>query len=303
MKKGGRFRLTLLQLKYFETLSRILHYTRAAQELNISQPSLSYAMNELELELGAKLFRRESRKVELTLYGERFLPYVRQALATIEEGTETVRRLNRVEPKTVRLGYVHSAASSLVPTIIKDLYEQSEDEHLAFSFTEARSQEILEQLKNGDIDLGICMLQEKWTESVPILYQRIYLAVAADHPLAGREAVSLEDFIHEPQIVLDRQSSLRMRLDEEFARREAVPRIAFEVRECNTALQYAALGLGVTVVPYVPALDDERLAAVPIFENGHELGRNVYLSRLRGKTLPLAAERVADFIETHYCLR
>lgn len=295
--------MTLLQLKYFVTLSRVLHYTRAAQELNISQPSLSYAMNELELELGAKLFRRENRKVELTVYGERFLPFVKQALATIEEGSETVRRLSSVEPETVRLGYVPSLASSLVPTIINDLYGQSGGEQITFRFTEDGSHEVLQELKSGALDLCISMVREEWTDSVPILYQRMYLAVAAGHPLASREAVSVEDFIREPQILLDRQSSLRAMLDEEFARCDAVPRIAFEVRECNTALQYAALGLGVTVVPYVPALDDERLSAVPIFQNGHELGRTVYLSKLRGRPLSLAAEKVADFIEAHYRLR
>lgn len=295
--------MTLLQLKYFETLARILHYTKASQELNISQPSLSYAMNELELELGAKLFHRENRRVELTVYGERFLPYVRQALSTIAEGTRTVRRLSNGEPETVRLGYVHSVATSLVPAIINDLYLQNEENRLSFTFSEGGSRQVYEALKNGEVDLAICPSRDEGMESIPILRQSIYLAVAADHPLAGRQEVALDEIIREPQIMLDKNSNLRGTLDKLFAKRDVVPRIAFEVRECNTALQYVALHFGVSVLPYVPAMDDERISVVPLFEDGAEMTRNVYLSWLRGRQLPGAAEKVVDFIEARYKIR
>ena len=64
--------MTLLQLQYFRTLARVLHYTRAAEELHIAQPSLSYSISELEKELDVKLFDKEGRKVLLTVYGPTF---------------------------------------------------------------------------------------------------------------------------------------------------------------------------------------------------------------------------------------
>ena len=79
--------MTLAQLQYFQALAHILHYTRTAEELHIAQPSLSYSINELEKELGVKLFNKEDRKITLTMYGEQFLPYVESALATINDGT------------------------------------------------------------------------------------------------------------------------------------------------------------------------------------------------------------------------
>ena len=66
--------MTLLQLEYFRTLARNLHYTKTAEELHISQPSLSYAISGLEEELGVKLFEKKNRKTSLTTYGEQFLP-------------------------------------------------------------------------------------------------------------------------------------------------------------------------------------------------------------------------------------
>ena len=66
--------MTLTQLQYFQTLAHVLHYTKAAEALNIAQPSLSYSIRELERELGVKLFAKEDRRISLTMYGEQLLP-------------------------------------------------------------------------------------------------------------------------------------------------------------------------------------------------------------------------------------
>ena len=82
--------MTLLQLHYFQTLSQTLHYTRAAELLHISQPSLSYAISELEKELGVKLFEKKKKQIDLTVYGQQFLPYVERALDLLKEGADVV---------------------------------------------------------------------------------------------------------------------------------------------------------------------------------------------------------------------
>ena len=102
LKKDGVI-MTLLQLQYFETLARVLHYTHAAEELHIAQPSLSYSINELEKELGVKLFEKQNRKICLTDYGERFLPYVQKSLMLMEEGTNTLKQMAGTAPLVVHL--------------------------------------------------------------------------------------------------------------------------------------------------------------------------------------------------------
>lgn len=86
--------MTLLQLLYFETLARVLHFTHASEELHIAQPSLSYSIKELEKELGVKLFVKKNRKIALTEYGERFLPYVQKSLLIMREGTNVLKQMN-----------------------------------------------------------------------------------------------------------------------------------------------------------------------------------------------------------------
>ncbi len=292
--------MTLLQLQYFKTLSRVLHYTRAAEELHIAQPSLSYSISELEKELGVRLFEKESRRIRLTAYGEQFLPYVEKALALIEEGTGVLHQMAGDAERVVRLGYFHSISASLIPSMMEGLYSVPENRSIRIQFTENTSYDIFSLLKKGDLDLAFCMHRDEWTESVTIMKQPLYLAVPSSHPLAGRSSVNFQEFAREPQVMLDHPSSLRSRLDRIYAQRGVIPRVVFEVRECNTAVQYVALRFGVAVLPQVPAMDTEKVSVIPIADGGKEFVRTVYLSWNRSSPLSPAARTVRQFIIDHY---
>lgn len=294
--------MTLLQLRYFEVLSKVLHYTKASQELNISQPSLSYAINELELELGVKLFSKVGRKISLTTYGERFLPYVRQILETVDEGVQTVRSMATEAMQQIKLGYMHSISSSLVPAFIQDIYANNIPDSIQFQFMEDTSQAVFDLLENDKLDMVLCTLTADWTESIPVMRQPLYLAVSCNHPLAEMPAACLNDFIKEPLVMLDKQNTLRTQFNQLLDRKGIIPRIAFEVHTCNTALQYVALNLGVAVLPHVSAMDDERISVIPLFENGREISRIVYLSWKKNRAQSMSAQKVIDFIAANHSI-
>ena len=89
--------MTLNQLYYFRTAAGQLNFHRTAEQLMISQPSLSYSISELEKELGVKLFEKENRKISLTAYGEQFLPYVQRSLALLDEGAAVTTSRNDID--------------------------------------------------------------------------------------------------------------------------------------------------------------------------------------------------------------
>ena len=292
--------MTLLQLQYFETLARVLHYTRAAEELHIAQPSLSYSISELEKELDVKLFEKENRKIRLTEYGERFLPYVQKSLLLMEEGTNMLKQMTGTAPLLVRLGYFHSISSSLIPSIVEEVYRDPENKQIRFQFTEDTSFDIFTLLKNGKLDLAFCTHRDEWADSISIIKQPLYLVVPIEHPLAKRSHVTFEDFAREPLVVLDKASSLRMQIDRVFKERGVIPNTVFEVRECNAALQYVALNFGVSVLPEIPAMKTERVCAIPIAESGREFVRIIYLTWDRSRPLSPAAQRVRNLIVQRY---
>ncbi|MCR5826757.1 MAG: LysR family transcriptional regulator [Oscillospiraceae bacterium] len=296
--------MTLSQLQYFQTLAHVLHYTRAAEALHIAQPSLSYAIGELEKELNVKLFVKEDRRVSLTMYGEQFLPYVETALATLSDGTQAVRQMADAAYQVVKMGYFHSISASFIPKVVEALYGMEENKKLRFQFSEASSADTLRLLKSGSLDLAFCMHRDEWVESVPVMQQRLYLAVPQGHRLAGYSEVSFEDFADEPMAMLDQASSLRTTVDRIFLHygSKRSPNAVFVVHECNAALQYVSLGFCVSILPKVPAMSNDKVVVLPIRDPDGEFSRTVYFSWLRNRPLSPAVKRVRSYVVEHYRL-
>lgn len=294
--------MTLLQLQYFQALARVLHYTHTAEELHISQPSLSYAINELEKELGVKLFYKEKRQVEITVYGQQFLPYVEKALSLLEEGRGVLEQMAGRSDQVVRLGYFHSISASLIPAIVERFYRKEDNQRIRFSFVEASSYDIFTKIQNGELDMGFCLHQADWAKSVKIMRQPLYLAVPVGHHLSGRRSVTFADFAHEPQIMLDRSSNLRSMVDQAYKQRDVIPNVIFEVRECNAALQYVGLNFGIAVLPQVPVMDTDKVEILPIYDEDREFVRNVYLTWSGARPMSPVAQTVRDYIVEQFAL-
>lgn len=294
--------MTLLQLSYFVSLAETPHYTRTAELLHVSQPSLSYAISELEKDLGVKLLTREKQSVKLTAYGRQFYPYAKKALESLNDGRNILNAMSNQAKSMVRWGYFHSVSSSLVPALISDFRQTEESKNIQFQLMEDSVTNLLARLQNDELDFCLTCHSENWTTSYPIAQQPLYLAVPKGHPLASQKSVSLLDFSDEPQIMLTLGSDLRTQIDQLFADHDIIPQIAFETRECNAALQYVALNFGVSVLPQVPMMNREMLTSVPIInDNNAELSRTIYLTYRRNHHLSEAAHCVIQYILSRFC--
>ncbi len=293
--------MTLLQLSYFISLAETLHYTKTAEMLHVSQPSLSYAISELEKDLGVKLFIREKQSIGLTEYGRNFYPYVKKALESLDDGRNILKAMSSHTKTVVRWGYFHSVSSSLIPALISGFQQTPESKNVSFQLMEDTVPSLLSRLQNGELDFCLTCHQENWTVSVAIAQQPLYLAVPKGHTLAEKKTVSFADFAQFPQIMLTPGSDLRVQIDRMFADNDVIPQIAFETRECNAALQYVALNFGVSVLPQVPVMDREILTIVPIIGNDkQELSRTIYLTYRRTHHLSPAAYCVIEYILSRF---
>ena len=115
-------------------------------------------------------------------------------------------------------------------------------------------------------------------------------------PTVSSSSAAADDFLKEPMIMLEQASSLRSQMDHICERHGIVPKVVFEVKECNAALQYVGLKFGVAVLPKVPATESERVVLIPIVDKENEFVRTIYLSWDKSKALSAAAESVRDFI-------
>ena len=247
--------MNLSHLRYFVELAHTQHYTRAAERLCITQPSLSHAMAQLEIELGVPLFEKDGRNICLTRFGKQFLICAEQSLSTLDEGVEELQRVSRGEG-IIRLGLLRTLGIDLVPSLASRFLAARPGKEIRFTFHTGATQHLLEGLSAKRFDLVFCSRPpaELGLTAVPISRQDLVLIVPRNHPLASVHAVNLADTLPYPQVYFARGSVLRDVVDGLFAQIGGTPRIAYETEEDQVIAGLVAQGFGIAVVPYMELL-------------------------------------------------
>ena len=235
------------QLVYFSTLAHIEHYTKAAEILGISQPSLSHAISNLENELGIYLFEKQGRNVRLTRYGKIYLSYVDSALDELEKGNKQMNRFSDIESGTIRIGYISSAAPSVSVIISKYMEEHSA---VNFIFEQSTTQKLLEGLANETYDMVFCHKMNDYdtVEFIPIIERNIVLKVYKGHPLEVYDSVTLKQLADYPLITYNRQAGARPYIDKMFIKSGIKPYFCCQVGEDLAAASLVNEKAGAAVV-------------------------------------------------------
>ena len=198
--------MNLSQLQYFKVLAQEEHYTRAAQMLSITQPSLSHAISQLEQELGTRLFEKKGRNVVLTRYGKMFLPYVEESLKVLNEGVQRIQEVNGSRHGIIHLAYIYTMGSEFAPKLVRKFLNAYPDYDIEFHFTVGTTGEIIDGLKDDKYDIVFSSYKdgEQDIDFKKIANQKLVLAVPMDHPLSIKDSVDLRDTIEYPQIYFER---------------------------------------------------------------------------------------------------
>ena len=287
--------MTLQQLRYFCVMAEVLHYTKAAKQLYISQPSLSYALSELSKELGVPLFGKSGKRTYLTQYGEAFLPYARNALAELSKGETALLQIADTAAGCVNFGYIFSVGFSVMPALIDDFYEQQGRNGISFNFHQGTSAALQTQLANGELDLVLTARSNNENlECLPIFKQELFLVVSNKHPFAGRSSVTLNDIKDEKYISINTNAALRAQIDSCFHDAELEPKTVIEVDDCNAMASFVGARLGVAIMPKTPSLAADKTVAIPIRNPG--ISRDICLHWRKDQPLMPAARCFRDYL-------
>lgn len=288
--------MTLQQLKYFVEMSYMLHYTKAAEELKISQPSLSYALNQLSEELGVPLFKKNGKKVELTEYGEAFLPYAESALNILSQGEQHIKKMLNPTAGIINLGYIYSVSFDAVPSLIDEFYVYQGNRNIHFNFQVNMTHILMEKLIDGSLDVVLAPMPESVNDHIdylPIFKQELFLVVYNDHPLVNKSSVTIEDFKNEKLVMINKKTNLYIQTENMFKRHNIMPDIAFKVDECNSMAAFVGAQLGVAVMPNIPSLDSYKVTAIP-FE-GRTMNRTICIVWNKKRQLSPAMKSFIDY--------
>jgi DNA-binding transcriptional LysR family regulator len=195
-------------LRFFCTLAQELHFTRSALRLNVSQPSLSHQIKQLEDELGTRLVERTNRRVRLTQAGEVFLLRATRILEQMDQAVREATRVGQGEAGLLSIGVVSTAVCSYLPEILRAFRRESP--HLTVDIHEMEPGEQVEALHKETIDIGLLFLsiQDPAFDSVIVSRERLIAAIPTGHPAASTERVRLRDLAEETFLV-PRQQRVR----------------------------------------------------------------------------------------------
>lgn len=179
----------LRHLRYFLAVARLQHVTRAAEELHITQSTLSHQLQQLEEGLGVALFDRVGRGVALTEAGELFVAFAARALAEVEEGKAAIGELLSLTRGRLRIGVIHTYNATLLPPIVAEFVQRYPGVHIAIE--DLPASEVERAVAEGELDLGIAFAPAAREDVVAeeLFSERLVLVLRSDHPLAGLEQV------------------------------------------------------------------------------------------------------------------
>ncbi|MFI5829299.1 LysR family transcriptional regulator [Streptomyces sp. NPDC051578] len=254
--------MDIRQLRYFVTVAEEANFTRAAARLHLAQPGLSAQVRQLERELGHPLLDRSGRSVTLTEVGAAVLPYARAALSAVEAVRQTAEEFTGLLRGQVTLGLVAGAAAAAHEFDLAAVLAGFHEDHprVEIALTEDTSERMLTALHRGELDIAVIGLADDEPPRgvcVQVLVDEpLMAAVAPDDPALNppdRTSIALAELRERPLISLPRGTGLRGVLDRACAQAGFRPRIAFEAAAPLFLAQLAARGLGVAVIPALPA--------------------------------------------------
>jgi DNA-binding transcriptional LysR family regulator len=290
----------LQQLRYFLAVAETRHFTQAADNLRVAQPTLSKQIHTLEASLGAPLFERVRGAVALTAAGETLLPLAQRMVADADAAREAVQDIVGLRRGDVRLGATPSLCSSLVPEVLRTF--RAAHPEIRLYVNEGSSQDLIENLLAHTLDLALIVQPEDGVDEAldasPILRESLVVAsVAHGPPPTPNSQIALSELEHTPLVMFRAGYDIRAVTLEACRRAGFTPRFAVEGGEMDAVLAFVEAGLGVALVPSMVLANRPLLRATPLAPPG--MRRTIALAHRRRSVLPHAAEALRATLLEH----
>ncbi|ETA99137.1 LysR family transcriptional regulator [Mycobacterium avium subsp. hominissuis] len=235
--------------EWFITLAELQHVTAAAEQLHVAQPTLTRMLARLEQRLGVALFDRHGRRLSLNTYGRIFYEHARRAQLELDSARRAIADLADPAVGEIRLAYLSSFGSTVVPRLIARFKESSP--RVTFTLEEGAAESIADRVRSGGVDIGVVSPRpvERTLAWRSLFRQRLGVAVPDGHRFARGAAVSMVDLADEPFVTMHPGFGMRRLLDELCAAAQFRPRVALQAPNLTTAASLVAAGLGISLVP------------------------------------------------------
>lgn len=284
-------------IRAFLAVTRHANFTRAAQELHISQSALTVQIQQLEEGLGVKLFDRNKRRVVLTDAGRQVLDPLQRLVIDSEAIVSQTREIAGLRRGMISIALLPSIASEILAQVLQRF-------NAAYPGIETRihdvvAERILEQVKKEEVDFGIGVLTraDKELTATPLFTDRLFAFLPEQHPLSSRSSVSLAQIAQYPLLLTGTDSSVRALVEDALQKSSLHVAPAFEVNYMSTALNLVRAGFGVAILPEHAGgmASASGIVKLPIARPA--ITRHIQIIRRKGKSLPPAAIKLEEIFQ------
>jgi DNA-binding transcriptional LysR family regulator len=289
--------MNIQQIESFIYVALTGSFSKAAEMLFLTQPSLSTRVQSLENELGILLFYRSGKNVTLTEAGKTFFPYAENIITNVQEGKWSLQNLKNNTEGNLQIASVIIAATYLLPGIIKDFRQSYPGVKL--SIQTGHSHQVVDMVLNHEVSIGIARsVEHSQIESIPLMSDEMLLVVYANHPFSEKTFVSIEDVANEPLILFNRGSLDWTLIDRIFKHKNLEPNVIMELDNIEAIKEMVKKEVGIAVLSrfsITEELKKNHLYTVTIQEIA-KIDRNVDLIFLKGKKLQGITKLFVDFL-------
>jgi len=269
--------MELNQIKYFVVLAQTLHFTRAAEICNVSQPALTRAIQKLEQELDGPLFHRERSHTQLTELGQMMLPPLERALAAAREARMQAEAFRRRETSPLRIGLEYSVPTAVLTPVLSALRRQNTD--IELTLRQGSQVQLSERMLAGEIDLALLVDGPDLPERMhrwEMFSEHYVLLCPPEHRFRDHERVAVRDLAEECLLLHeDAACPVRRFVADIFEQNDVRPRRQHFANSLEQILEMVQASLGVSLV-------GERLPAMaPVLRRPIEAeaaGRSIVLA-------------------------
>jgi LysR family transcriptional regulator, low CO2-responsive transcriptional regulator len=287
---------TLRQLKVFESVARLNSFSRAAEELHLTQPAVSTQVKKLEEHAGNPLFEQFGKKIYLTPAGTELLEISRSIIAQFEAAEHAMTQFRGVAGGKLNVSVI-SAGDYFFPHLLVEFVRRHRD--VSLNFTVHNRQELLERIAQNQTDLAVMVRPPTHLDTVNQAFapHPYVIAAAPGHALAGQRGISRERVAREAFIVREKGSDNWNSLEETFGSDIAQLNVAMEIRSTETIKQAVIAGMGVSFLSAHTISKELQAGSLVVLDvAGFPVLLNWYVVHRRSKRLPPVAQAFKDFL-------
>ncbi|WP_028486811.1 LysR family transcriptional regulator [Thiomicrorhabdus chilensis] len=290
--------ITSQQIRIFEAVARNLSYTKAAEELGLSQPAVSIQMKRLEENNDVKFIEVIGKKLYLTRPGERMLKSCQRILDELHDLNGHIKSAQQKIEGELKIAVV-TPAKYFMPYILKAFLNRYPDVRPAITVINRRR--ILDELKQNQYDLSIMgrVPEELKLDSFPFFQNELVVAAPAKHRLSKEKRIPISEIATERFLMREKGSGIRMSVEDRFAENGIIIEPYMELGSTESIKQAVMAGLGISVLPKQAIRIEAKHGHLDILDvEGFPVIRDWYVAKMKDKNLHPAAQAFVDFLNS-----